>query len=58
MPCSHLVVFLVDFWDFDRVGTGKNLLHLFAAEDVDCDNVHLGVAVLARFGSGYLIRIK
>ena len=48
MPCGHLVVFLVDLWDFDRVGTGENLLHLFAGEDVECDNVHLGVAVLAR----------
>ena len=47
--CTHLVVCLFDLWDLDYVGTGSHLLHLFAGEDVECDDMHLGVAVLTRY---------
>ena len=47
----YLIIGLFDLWNLDGVCSGTHLLHSFAGEDVEGDDVHLGVAVFARLRS-------
>ena len=47
----YLIISLFDLCNLDGVCSGTYLLHPFAGEDVEGDDVHLGVAVFARLRS-------
>lgn len=49
----QLVLFAGDVWDVHVVGRWRQIFHLLASEDVDGDQVDLGVAVLASLGGGH-----
>lgn len=49
----QLILATGDIWDVHVVGGWRQILHLLAGEDVDGDQVDLGVAVLAGLGGGH-----
>lgn len=52
---THELVFLaVDVGDVHVVGGGGQILKLLASEDIDGNDVDLGVTVLASLGGGHL----
>lgn len=51
MKGSHLEVASVDVWNVNVVGGGADIFVFLIGEDIETDQMHFGVTVLARLGS-------
>lgn len=53
--CTHeLVLLTADLGDVHVVGGGRQILKLLAGEDINGDQVNLGVTVLSSLGGGHV----